>query len=252
MDAGPILEVQSAGASLLASAMAGAGAGLISAPHCALMCGGYAGFALRGAGAGGTLRYALGRALAYALLGALAGRAGAFAAGALFGTTGMLLSVGLALAMLLTAWSLRPRAQKPETLVPLRCCRPPRRSERFVAALPREPLLYGVLNGLLPCGALAGALILAATTAAPLAGAVAMMSFAVASLPGLLAAAWLLRRTTRRQRNARPALAVGLVFGALVLLARPVAVLVGEDPACCDAVRQNSVENSGEITQTKR
>jgi sulfite exporter TauE/SafE len=57
---------------------------------------------------------------------------------------------------------------------------------RVLARVPRRGLGLGLVTGFLPCGMLVPAWLLAASTAAPLAGAAVMTAFAFASLPGLL------------------------------------------------------------------
>jgi sulfite exporter TauE/SafE len=123
--------------------------------------------------------YGLGRLASYATTGAIAGAAGSALVRVLRGVDvqrGVALAIGLSLAVsALRLLRTRP-AQAPVAL---------RRSKDA----PRPPAaLAGLLTGFLPCGALASALVIAAGAASWWGGALVMMTFAVASAPGLVAA----------------------------------------------------------------
>lgn len=156
--------------------------GLLGGLHCALMCGPLV--------IGGCqsrqdkLGYLAGRTTIYALGGAALGAAGAELTASLgwLQTGAMLL---LAASLILHGLTLLVRRRAPR-LVRL----PARRKSMFqllAGLLPRRGLGLGLATGLLPCGVLAGAFILAASTSHPVTGAAVMTVFSLASLPGLLA-----------------------------------------------------------------
>jgi uncharacterized protein len=214
----------------------GAIAGLASAPHCFAMCGPLAVFA---SGAGDAraararaLRYQLGRLASYAALGAIAGSGGAALASLAPPTwANILLALVLAGAMLFSAWRLyRPAGGVPK-LSRVSSSRPKTSlAARAFALLPREPLAIGAMSALLPCGALYAAAMIAVGSGSGSAGAVAMAAFALVSGVGLLAFAWLGAKA-RMSRRARHILALVLIAGAAVVIARP--LLARERcPAC--------------------
>jgi hypothetical protein len=218
-------------------------AGLAAAPHCAGMCGPIAAFACSGGGRvrGAPWRYQLGRMSSYALAGAAVGHAGSFVTATLPGAwTSAVLSWSLAAVMAFAAWRLwrvgRPAGTPSASpTVPLRR-KPskPSRIGRLLARLGQTPYLLGFLTALLPCGALAAALLLAAGTGAAVGGGLVMGSFAVGSSVGLLGAAWLATLLRRRRRPvAVRALAVALMVGSVLLAVRPVGALQQDGGSCC-------------------
>jgi sulfite exporter TauE/SafE len=206
---------------LLQSLVAGALAGLSSAPHCAVMCGPLCGASCSGRGRTSLalLRYQLGRTLGYGFAGALAGSLGHGLSGLLDGASATALiaiATALSLALLATrAW----RGASASLPVTLRIT-PRRRSNAgsLFATLgrlaPREPAVVGVLSAMLPCAALAAGLLIA--------GAVAMTGFAGASALGVLSGGWLLRWMTRLPGRPWPrTIAVALGVTALLVGLRP-------------------------------
>ncbi len=176
--------------------------GLVGGLHCAGMCGPLAASCptnLPG-------KYLLGRAVSYAFMGALMGSAGAPLMHALpIGVlTGIATAVVVALA-LLQAWRVLRPPREPK-LVQLN--RPKKANgvrlllRKLMATLPSHGLGLGLLTGVLPCGLLVGAWLLAASTGSPVAGAQVMLALSVATLPGLLAPlllkSWLTRRSLPR------------------------------------------------------
>jgi sulfite exporter TauE/SafE len=105
-----------------------------------------------------------------------------------------------------------------------------------LSLLGREPGLVGVGTAFLPCGALAGALVLAAgSSSAPTGGAV-MLGFATTSGLGLLGVGWLAKRLRVHRRGVLVrVLAVVLTIGGIMLAIRPVDALRGQPAACCEA-----------------
>ncbi|MDD9939170.1 MAG: sulfite exporter TauE/SafE family protein [Myxococcales bacterium] len=211
---------------LMQAVVAGALAGLASGPHCAAMCGPLCAASCGAPAAGsGTraLRYQLGRVVAYAFVGSVAAQLGALIeASWLVSTAPVLLSVGVAIALLLLALRLWRGASEP--LVPLRAVRraTPGRWTRLLALLPREPAALGALSALLPCGALAAGLLLAAASSHRLAGALLMGAFAITSAAFVLGGGALLTRlSVHASRRASRALALALVLAAVVVSALP-------------------------------
>lgn len=183
--------------------------GLAGGGHCAGMCGGIAG-ALTGArGAGSrplvfTLAYHGGRAFSYALAGGIVGALGA-AGLAMRGSAGaQQATFAFASAMLLLAGiylaGYAPIAQRLESAGRLVW----RRIEPWSRALlpvttPLRAVALGMAWGWLPCGMVYGALLLALSTASPVAAAATMLAFAVGTLPSLIAAGWLARAAKQRR-----------------------------------------------------
>jgi sulfite exporter TauE/SafE len=74
-----------------------------------------------------------------------------------------------------------------------------------------------------PCGALYAALLVAAGTASPWAGAGAMLGFALTSSLALGALGWVARLSSTMDLHTRRVLGAALVVGAIVLVVRPLA-----------------------------
>lgn len=224
--------------------IAGAAAGLASVPHCTAMCGPLAAYACSGRpGGSGLGRYQLGRFVSYSALGGIAGAVGGVTAVGLPGAWGgALLSWSLALGLGLAAFRLWRRPDQP--LVPLRA-KPTSASEstgpRALRALGRHPFFVGLGTALLPCGALAAAVLIAASTGTPALGALSMLAFAVVSGVGLVGAAWLFERFSRRPRpTTSRVLAVVLALGAVMFVIRPVHALRHGEAAACHTTPHES------------
>lgn len=219
--------------------IAGAAAGLASVPHCTAMCGPLAAYACSGRpGISGQSRYQLGRFVSYSALGALAGTLGGAAAVSLPSAWGgALLSWSLALGLGLAAFRLWRRPAEP--LVTLRAKREEPASSfvsRAMAGLGRHPFLVGLGTALLPCGALAAAVLIAASTGSTLLGSMSMLAFAVVSGVGLVGATWLFERFARRPRPATSRiLAAVLALGSILFVIRPVHSLRTGDHSSCHA-----------------
>jgi len=233
--------------SLLADLAAGALAGLASAPHCGVMCAPIAAFACGACERGGApLRYQLGRMMGYGLAGLAVGALGGGLAGSLGGPwASALLAWSFALGLGLAALRLwhRPEAGG---LVPLRPKADEARVEpghwaRVSRGLAGAPGLLGLLSVLLPCGALAAALLLAAGTGSASGGLVAMLGFSLTTGLGLIGAGVLARAALRRPSSSR-LLAIGLALGAIVLALRPIPSLRGGGAAasCHDPASSSS------------
>jgi uncharacterized protein len=213
----------------------GAGAGLLSALHCASMCGPLAASQGRSAApAAALIQYQLGRTIGYGLIGGLAGGTGRALSAAGGPLIGVLFSWSLAGGLLLLAARLW-RAERAPAAAPLPFGRRRRPwVARLVATLRPGPLGMGALTSLLPCGALWAALGLAAGSGAARAGALVMIGFAGTTSIGLVASGWLGGWLRRRSTASRRVLAVVLVAGAIISAMRPVGSLraPGHAPPC--------------------
>jgi uncharacterized protein len=159
-------------------------AGLLGSLHCVGMCGAFAASCTRSRG--GLPAWHVGRILTYALLGALAGFAGALLPGPAWlpGALATVLLVWFALA--LAGLVPEPRLLPPGlTTAGTRAARSTSRGAQF---------LFGVVNGFLPCGLVYSALSIPVALAAPLPGALAMLAFGAGTVPALSLAAYGLRR----------------------------------------------------------
>jgi len=171
--------------------LAGLAMGAASSPHCALMCGAPCAAVTAGRRSAGT-GFHLGRIAGYTAAGAVVA-GGVSALGAWSRTTPALqplwLMVHLAFLLLGLWWLFSGR-------MPARLLRDGAVPVRF--ARRRGHVLRASCVGLAwvawPCGALQGALLLAALGNGPAVGALVMAGFALASLPALGATPWLWRR----------------------------------------------------------
>ncbi len=234
-------------AGLLQGLAAGAGAGLLSAPHCAAMCGPLAGAVCQGGGSGRSvprsLRYQLGRFAGYTFAGTLAGQAGEAVAAPLARLLPWWLFPGL-VALAFALWGVRvlrarrtpPAAVPSERLVALG--RRPRLFALLLRLLPREPLALGLASVLLPCGALGAALALAALSGSAQRGGSVMLGFALSSGLAVLGAGWLLRRAASMRGVWLSRVAALLLFGAAIAtLARPILAHASAPPSSLQSHR---------------
>jgi sulfite exporter TauE/SafE len=185
------------------------GAALAGTPHCVGMCGALA--CAAGERPAQQLPYHLGRIGSYAALGALSGAFGHVIPGPDWVGTAVaaVLLVGFALA--LAGWLPEPRVRLPWLT-------------RAGAALAGRTdgasrLLFGMVNGLLPCGLVYATLGLAVATADPVSGALLMAVFGLGTVPALAVATLGLRRALNRSMRARRALALGIILMGLGSLA---------------------------------
>ena len=214
--------------------------GLLTSAHCVAMCGGIAlsqslgpaetaqGGAASAPGRlerlGPGLLYNGGRILSYTLLGGLAGALGSaldFSPAAKGAVTG--LAALLMLAFGLSSLGLFPRPSRPGRLLPKALGRA---AARAAAALRRRgPFAVGLLGGLMPCGPLQTMQLYALGTGGFLAGASAMLVFALGTAPlllgfGLAAALMPLRRLSLMRKTS----AVLVIFLAFVTFGRAAAL----------------------------
>lgn len=193
--------------------------GLVSVPHCAGMCGPLAAFACGGRARAAPARYLAGRSVSYAGLGALAGWLGERITDALPGPwVGAAISWTLAAALGAAAYRLWRRPAPKPALVELRP------SRQRTAILQRFPTLVGLVTGMLPCGALLGAVIVAAGAGSVAGGALTMVAFSLVTAVGPLGAGLLASRAARdgTDRWLPRTLAVALALGAVVMILRPI------------------------------
>ncbi|NLE47971.1 MAG: sulfite exporter TauE/SafE family protein [Sandaracinaceae bacterium] len=220
---------------------AGAALGLASIPHCIGMCGPIAG-ACSGSVRSG-VGYQLARIAAYSSLGALAAFALLPVREALSGgATAWIFALITAFALLLSAYRIgRLGRQNGENttqssaLIPAASLKRPKGQTQNRPGL-ALPVGLGLITGLLPCGALYGAFAVAATAGDPMAGALGMASFAVASSPGLIFSQGILRLLAHRRATFGRAVLVGaLVLGAIFVILRPLRAGhgAGHDAADC-------------------
>ncbi|MCB9758506.1 MAG: sulfite exporter TauE/SafE family protein [Alphaproteobacteria bacterium] len=200
-------------------------AGLVGTPHCLGMCGGFAVASadrpLHG------VAWHLGRLFTYGALGAAAGALGGSVPGP--GWLGTALAAGL-----LVWFSGRLAGLLPAPRLPVNgLVAAAGRSLRAAGVQAR--FVFGLLNGLLPCGLVYAALALPVASGDPLTGALAMLAFGLGTLPGLSAAMLGLRRLTAQRPWSRRLLAVGVLgFGLAALAVRAPAPDAAADapPAC--------------------
>lgn len=180
-------------------------AGFIGSPHCIGMCGGFAvacGGSVAGSGA-----WHVGRLTTYAGLGALAGAFGSAVPGPSWlvaGISGLLIVwFSATLAGLLPEPGVRfPGLQNAASRLLGKTSVPAR-------------FLFGLANGLLPCGLVYAALAVPVAAADPLLGAGTMVAFGLGTVPALAAVTLGLRKAAMRDIRVRRALAAGVLFAGL-------------------------------------
>lgn len=159
-------------------------AGLLGSLHCIGMCGAFA--ANCGRVRGGLPAWHAGRLLTYALLGALAGTLGRWLPGPAW-------LPGAFAAALLVWFTLALAGVLPEPrLIPLRLSAAGSRAAGSPGLTAQ--LVFGVVNGFLPCGMVYAALALAVAASHPVPGALAMLAFGLGTVPALSAAAYGIQR----------------------------------------------------------
>ncbi len=201
---------------LLASALL---AGLMGSPHCVAMCGAFASSCARVPG--GLPAWHLGRVATYAVLGGFAGALGSVIPGPAW------LPGALAAAFLI--WfcaGLAGLIPEPKIVLP--------GLSRLGQRLLGRPslgaqLVFGMANGLLPCGLVYSALSLPVALADPRTGALAMAVFGLGTLPALSIAALGVRRFSARSLGARRTLAAIILLAGLWSIATRTGLLSWSD-----------------------
>jgi sulfite exporter TauE/SafE len=192
-------------------------AGFVGSPHCIGMCGS---FALDcGGRMAHTAAWNAGRTVTYASLGALAGLAGESVPGPTW--------VATAFSAALVVWFAAALAG----LVPDPALRIPGIAKLATRAAKRGDVssrfVFGMANGLLPCGLVYAALGIAVASGDPLPGALALTPFGLGTTPALAVVALSVRRVVAQRLWARRAVAaLVLVAGLWVVAQRH-----GRDPA---------------------
>lgn len=203
--------------------------GLFGSLHCIFMCGPLVIGACTSHGggrSGGLSRYLLGRLISYTFAGAMLGHLGALGRGRLHleavqnGLILFIASVALArgLTLLLGA--------RPTSEGAVRTSRPAAWVAVVTSLVSRQPLGLGLASGAFPCGLMAGAWALAATSAHPVTGAAVMAAFAVATAPALLVSVFA-AQSLIRLRSSPVASGLAWCLVAAVLAARPLLAVAG-------------------------
>lgn len=216
--------------------------GMLGSAHCLGMCGP---FALAIGSATPALRknllrqsaYSAGRLFTYAVLGTVAGFAGARVTGLVAGWANLPALLAIAAGMLLVVQGLFAAGVLKRTPVAAGACPGGAGFRALLTARGAiDAFLAGLFTGLLPCGLLYGMLALAAATHDPASGLVTMAAFGLGTVPAMLAAGLggsILGVAARRHLHAIAAWC--LVLTGLVSIARGAGYLdLGPgDPAGC-------------------
>jgi uncharacterized protein len=218
------------GPRMLPALLSGLLFGLLNVAHCAGMCGPLAAAGCAHTGRAGLVRYQLGRSLAYAYAGAVAGYLGQGLALHRAPWTDWLFPLLTAAACVFAALGLL-QLRRDGGLVRLRAARSkPSWFARLLGLLPRDPLPLGLLSVLLPCGLLASALLAAVALGNATAGASFMLGFAASSGGALLGSGWLAQFAARGSVSVRRGLACVLLVIAGLAIARSTAATSGARP----------------------
>lgn len=200
--------------------------GLLGSVHCMGMCGG---FALAVAQASGNGRpflirqslYYLGKTLTYVLLGAIAGGLGYVVSG-LFAGMQQVLSIGLGIFLISIGLGLLGWLKRFNGTGIIRWWKPLTDAigQRLRKNTKTATFGLGLLNGLLPCGLVYGALALAAASGHVADGALLMAVFGFATLPALflIAAFGALMNPIWRNRLNQVSGVVMIVLGVLTIM----------------------------------
>lgn len=209
-------------------------AGLLGSVHCAGMCGSFACLASGGDASQGrralrsTAAYNLGRLLSYAMLGALAGAAGAGLNRA-GDVAGLARPAAVVAGVLLIVWGLASLAAALGVRLPLLDVPPAlanavARAVRAVQAQPpaSRALAIGALSAALPCGWLYAFVATAAAAGTALGGAGVMAAFWLGTVPLMAAVGLGAQRLLGRLRTRLPVLtaSVLVILGALTVAGR--------------------------------
>lgn len=224
--------------------------GLLGSTHCLGMCGGFAvaiggGSGSPGAALGRQLLYSAGRVATYSLAGAMAGFGGFWLAARVPALVNVQAVLALVAGLILVYEGLRaggwwPRRRRAAANLP--CL-----ARSFLAPLlkatgPTGPLVAGMATAFLPCGLLYAFLALASSTGSLWGGGLVMLSFALGTVPLMVAVGCLgpaLLATARGQawrRGLFRLAAVAVVVVGVMSLARGVSFLDwpgrSSPPAC--------------------
>ena len=179
--------------------------GLVGSLHCIGMCGPFA--VACGTTTRGSLAWHTGRLTTYGILGAIAGTVGHALPGPpwLVGTLSTVMIIWFA--GTLAGWFPEPHVVVPGL------ARLATRAATTSSVFGR--FVFGLANGLLPCGLVYAALSIPVVLANPVAGAAAMVAFGLGTVPALAAVTMGLRQVLARDRRFRRLLAVGVLAAGL-------------------------------------
>ena len=187
---------------LLAGALV---AGLIGSPHCVAMCGGFAATCARTPR--GAVAWHLGRLTSYSGLGALAALFGRTLPGPPWVAAAVSAALLVWFAGALAGVLPEPRLSIPGVSSTM--------SRLLAADAPSSRYLFGLANGLIPCGLVYAALALPVALASAPLGALAMLLFGLGTVPALATLAAGLARVLRNGLWPRRLLAAGMLIVGL-------------------------------------
>ncbi len=198
--------------------------GVLSIPHCMLMCGPLAARACvgrHGVSKRETLGYVFGRAAGYAFIGVLAGTFGAV----VMTEAGRRISIVLIEIAALVVFVQGIHRLLPELRLTERFRSRGQIIDRAARFLPTGGLSLGMATAFLPCGALATAVALAVATGDPLLGLTGMALFAMAGTPVLVVPVLLMTRSgavaMRLPDSLSRAAGAALIVFAVAVAVRP-------------------------------
>jgi sulfite exporter TauE/SafE len=185
-------------------------AGFVGSPHCIGMCGSFA--LACGGRVGHTVAWHAGKTLTYAVLGAVAGFAGASVPGPTW--------VATLVSAVLVVWFAAALAG----LVPEPTLRIPGLTHLATRAARRDDLVsrfvFGMANGLLPCGLVYASLGIAVASGDALTGFLAMGAFGLATVPALATFGLGVRKAVGERPWVRRVLAVLVLVAGLWIVFR--------------------------------
>ena len=212
-------------------------AGLLGSAHCLGMCAGISGLFAVGANVASlrsrfplALAYNVGRVLSYAVLGAVVASIGSVAVDAVqrlespvrLASGVLIIIVGLQVAF---NWRALTALENLGAVVWNRV------APRAKGLLPANTLFkaagLGLIWGWLPCGLVYSALLLAATTAAPVSGALVMICFGIGTLPAMIASGLSASKLAAFMSRNRLGAGLLIVLLGIATLAMPILGLFG-------------------------
>lgn len=207
-------------------------AGLLGSAHCLGMCAGISGMVAVNASARSisrqlplALAYNAGRVVSYALLGGLVGGFGEVLVSAIPAIAGPVRLIGGVIIVLIGLqlafnWSVLAPLERAGSVL-WQAISPIARRFVPVTSGPRA-IGLGLLWGLLPCGLVYSALLLAATSASPMAGAFIMVAFGLGTTPAMVMTGVGALQLSAFVGNARRAAGILVIALGLLTLAMPV------------------------------
>lgn len=185
-------------------------AGFLGSPHCIGMCGSFA--LACGGRVGHTAVWHAGKTFTYAVLGAVAGFAGASVPGPTWVASVLSAALVVWFAAALAGLAPEPTLRIPGlTRLATRAARKGDLASRFV---------FGMANGLLPCGLVYATLGIAVASGDALTGFLSMTAFGLATVPALATFGLGVRRAVGERTWVRRALALFVLVAGLWVVAR--------------------------------